>query len=158
VLLQANPQVVLTSSKADDEFMNKLRDHSWYFLAALSNPPTNSILVDVTGGVFQIRPHKDFVPSKGHERLLSLNLLSSLPQPDWVTSTESDVNSNTSNPKNAYDFMRRQKDVSGDPTMRRWNALIRLYNFASIENAPLCVSPLGVLPTFPPLPIFSPTY
>lgn len=102
--------------------------------------------MDVAGGVFQIRPHKDFVPSKGRERLVSLNLLSSLPQGEPA---HSDIASNMSNPKNAYDFMTRQKDISGDPTTRRWNALIRLSNFSSVDNSPLCASFIGLLHLVP---------
>lgn len=137
--------VVLTSSKSDEEFIDKLRDHGQSFFGAIRLPSSHSDLVDVAGGVFQIRPHKDFVPSKGRERLVSLNLLSSLPQGQWDAPAHPDIASNTSNPKNAYDFMTRQKDVSDDPTTKRWNALIRLSNFASVENSPLCASFIGLL-------------
>ena len=51
----------------------------------------------------------------------------------------SDITS-TTGIKNAYDFMTRRREVTGDPGMERWNAAIRLANFASLESAPLCVS------------------
>jgi len=97
--------------------------------------------VDVKGGVFQIRPHKDFVASKGRDRLLSLRLLSELPSTAFDKTASSDVESNVSEAtRNAYDFMRKRREISGDPLIRRWNALIRLSNFASVESSPLCVS------------------
>lgn len=94
--------------------------------------------MDVSGGSFQICRHRDFVPAKGRDRLLSLRLLSELPSEDAETVT-SDLSSNTQ-PKNAYDFMSRQRDIGADPTLRRWNASIRISNFASIESSPLCAS------------------
>ncbi|KAF8073753.1 DNA mismatch repair protein MutS [Lyophyllum atratum] len=126
LLEQSNPDIVLTSSKADDEFMDTLRDH-----------------MEMTSGVFQIRPHKDFTPSKGRDRLLSLRLLSDLPQEDL--SSDSNSFNVGSNSRNAYDFMRTRRDASGDPTTKRWNALIRLSNFASIESSPLCMASIGAL-------------
>lgn len=126
LLEQSNPDIVLTSSKADDEFMNTLRDH-----------------MDVTNGVFQIRPHKDFTPSKGRDRLLSLRLLSDLPQGALnLASVSSDVDSNS---RNAYDFLRTRRAASGDPTIKRWNALVRLSNFASVDSSPLCMASIGAL-------------
>ena len=95
--------------------------------------------MEVTGGMFQIRPHKDFVPAKGRERLLSLRLLSELPLKDADTDSSSDLASN-SEPRNAYDFMARRREIGADPTLKRWNASIRLSNFASVESSPLCVS------------------
>jgi DNA mismatch repair protein MSH5 len=98
--------------------------------------------VDASGGVFQIRPHKEFVPSKGRERLLSLRLLSELPQDDGDLPASSEIGSSSSNSdtRNAYDFMRRRHAVTGgDPTMKRWNASIRLSNFTSVDSSPLCV-------------------
>ncbi|KIM89101.1 hypothetical protein PILCRDRAFT_211886 [Piloderma croceum F 1598] len=123
---QADPDVVLTSSKADDNFMDILRDH-----------------MEASGGVFQIRPHRDFVPSKGRDRLLSLRLLSELPFED-MNNASSDLSSN-SEPRNAYEFMRRQQETGADPTLKRWNASIRLSNFASVESSPLCMSSIGAL-------------
>lgn len=48
--------------------------------------------------------------------------------------------SSDSEARNAYDFMRRRRDVTGDPTSQKWNAAIRLANYASIDGSPLCVS------------------
>lgn len=93
--------------------------------------------MDVTGGFFQIRPHKEFIPSKGRERLLSLPLLSDLPQDGVQSVPTSEISHNSGN---AYNFMKTRRELNGDPTMKRWNALIRLSNFASAESSPLCVS------------------
>jgi DNA mismatch repair protein MSH5 len=98
--------------------------------------------VDARGGIFQIRPHKDFVAIKGRDRLLSLRLLSELPSTDIDEGTFTDIGSNASEARNAYNFMRKRRELIGDPLMRRWNALIRLSNFASVESSPLCVRTL----------------
>ncbi|KAF8158870.1 muts domain V-domain-containing protein [Mycena galopus ATCC 62051] len=109
LLEQASPDVLLTSSRSEDEFMDVARVH-----------------MDASGGVFQIRGHKEFVASKGRERLLSLRLLR--------------------HGNNAHGFMRRRHAATGgDPTMKRWNASIRLSNFASVETSPLCVASIGAL-------------
>ncbi|KAI0366907.1 hypothetical protein BV20DRAFT_951195 [Pilatotrama ljubarskyi] len=126
-LEQACPDVVLTSSKADDNFMDVCRDH-----------------VDGSGGTFQVRPHKDFLPHKGRERLLSLRLLSELPLMRDLDGDPSESES-MSEPRNAYDFMRRRRDVGGDPILQKWNASVRLANFASVESSPLCLGSVGAL-------------
>ncbi|KAK7048433.1 muts 5 [Favolaschia claudopus] len=133
LLEQASPDVLLTSSRSEDEFMDVARTH-----------------MDASGGVFQIRPHKEFVPSKGRERLLSLRLLSELPQDDGNLPASSEIASTSSNSdgatRNAYDFMRRRhEETGGNPTMKRWNASIRLSNFASVESSPLCLASIGAL-------------
>ncbi|OCH92840.1 hypothetical protein OBBRIDRAFT_725988 [Obba rivulosa] len=127
VLEQASPDVTLTSSKADDSFMNVLRDH-----------------MDASGGTFQVRPHKDFLPAKGRDRVLSLKLLSELPMEQLESHSSSDVGSN-SEPRSAYDFMRSRRDAVGDPILQRWNAAVRLANYASIDAAPLCLGSIGAL-------------
>ena len=91
--------------------------------------------MDESGGFFQICLAKDFALAKGRERLLSLGCLSELPV-DVLDPATSD--SDTAS--NAYDFMQRRRAVTGDPTQRKWNASIRLGNFASLEASPLCVS------------------
>ena len=88
--------------------------------------------------MFQIRPHKDFSPGKGRNRLLSLKLFSDLSTYDIEEESRSDIDS-SSEPRNAYYFMKKRRDMDGDPTMRRWNATIRMSNFASVDAAPLCV-------------------
>ncbi|KAI0775544.1 DNA mismatch repair protein MutS [Trametes elegans] len=126
-LEQASPDVVLTSSKAEDTFIDICRDH-----------------MDGSGGTFQVRPHKDFLPLKGRDRLLSLRILSELPvlSDNQDDPSESDL---TSEPRNAYDFMRRRREIGGDPTLQKWNASVRLANFASVENSPLCLGSIGAL-------------
>ncbi|KAH6908017.1 muts domain V-domain-containing protein [Coprinopsis sp. MPI-PUGE-AT-0042] len=60
LLEQIQPDIVLTSTKADEEFMDVLRDH-----------------VDSAGGICQIRPFKEFSTKTGRERILSLSSASS---------------------------------------------------------------------------------
>ena len=95
--------------------------------------------VDGSGGTFQVRPYKDFIPLKGTDRLLSLRFLTELPISHSDHDSVSEVTS-ASEPRNAYDFMRRRKEVGGDPAMQTWNASVRLANFTNLENSPLCVS------------------
>jgi DNA mismatch repair protein MSH5 len=100
---------------------------------------TNLFAVEGAGGIFQIRPHKDFTPAKGRERVLSLPLLLDLPSRESFGSRDSSDASQIKEPRNAYDFMRIRRDVGSDPTLKRWNASIRLSNFASADSSPLCV-------------------
>lgn len=144
VLEHADPEVVLTSSHADDRFMDVLRDASMssfpLFIAHILTIQLKS--VEVSGGIFRIRPHKDFAPAKGRDRLLSLHFLSELVADDANSNnqTSSDLDHESgSEPRNAYEFMRRRRDVTGDPAMKRWNASIRLSNFAALDSTPLCV-------------------
>ncbi|KAI0632052.1 DNA mismatch repair protein MutS [Trametes polyzona] len=122
-LEQTSPDVVLTSSKADDNFMDVCRDH-----------------MDGSGGTFQVRPHKDFLPLKGRDRLLSLRLLSELP-----IDTTDQLEESESEPRNAYDFMQRRREIGGDPLLQKWNASVRLANFAAVESSPLCLGSIGAL-------------
>ncbi|KAJ8080499.1 hypothetical protein PM082_017332 [Marasmius tenuissimus] len=128
ILEQVNPDVVLTSSRSDDGFIDIIRDH-----------------MDASNGLFQIRPHKDFSTSKGRDRLLSLRLLSDLPEDDSTTHTSSDIDSGVSEPRNAYDFMRRRRENVQDPMTKRWNASIRLANSVSVESSPFCMASIGAL-------------
>ncbi|KAI0697886.1 DNA mismatch repair protein MutS [Cytidiella melzeri] len=121
---QADPDVLLVSSKAEDGCIDALQTY-----------------MDTTSGLFQIRPFKDFLPAKGRDRVLSLRLLT-------VLSTHNNASSEGSSdaePRNVYDFMRRRKEVAGDPTTQKWNASIRLANHASIDHSPLCLGSLGAL-------------
>jgi DNA mismatch repair protein MSH5 len=87
--------------------------------------------------VFNIRLAKDFVSAHGHDRLLSLALFSAVPD-DVADAFRSEE---TSEPQNAYDFMRRRQETKGhNPTLVRWHAAIRLGSYASVETMPLCVS------------------
>ncbi|KAJ3895476.1 muts domain V-domain-containing protein [Lentinula edodes] len=127
VLEQASPDIVLTSSRSDDEFMDTVRD-----------------LVEVSSGIFQIRPNKEFSAAKGKDRLISLQLLSDLPQDeDQSSMLSSDDGSSIS--RNAYEFMAKRSGAMHDPTTKRWNASIRLFNFASLESSPLCMASIGAL-------------
>lgn len=92
---------------------------------------------EASGGVFQIRPHKEFTPHRGRDRLLSLRFLSELTTEDSGQCLSSDSSSGAE-PRNAYEFMQKRKQAAGDPTMKRWNAAIRLANYASVESS-LCV-------------------
>jgi hypothetical protein len=104
--------------------------------------------VGASGGFFQIRPQKDFRPERGRNNVLSLGLLSDLPEvipdpPDLGTSSE---------PRNAYEFMQRRRDPEGNPTLRRWNASIRMSNFATLDASPFAVC--SMQPFLPPLECF----
>ncbi|THH28695.1 hypothetical protein EUX98_g5476 [Antrodiella citrinella] len=147
LLEQISPNVVLTSSKADDGFIDVLRSHSQLYSqnlqCALVLIGTLLHAADTNGGHFSLRPHKEFVATKGRDRALSLRLLSELPAD---TSGDAEPGSDsTSEPRSAYDFMRRQNDVNGDPNSQRWNAAIRLANYASVETSPLCMGSVGAL-------------
>ncbi|PCH37347.1 hypothetical protein WOLCODRAFT_167438 [Wolfiporia cocos MD-104 SS10] len=126
-LEQCAPDIVITSSKADDGCIDVLRDH-----------------MDAAGGTFQIRPHKDFSPVKGRDRVLSLRLLSELPAEPTLDHASAKSGSN-SRPMDAYDFMRCRREMGGDSATQRWNASIRLANYACIENSPLCLGSIGAL-------------
>lgn len=92
-----------------------------------------------SGGLFQIRPAKDLTARRGLDRLLSLNILSELPA-NTADVLEASENGGSDRATSAYDFMRRRIDMNGDPTMKRWNASIRMANFALFDQCPLCVS------------------
>lgn len=141
VLEQVKPDIVLTSSKADEPFIDAVSDHSASdfqtigVICVLFNS-----LVDSAMGTFQIRPFKEFMASRGRDRLLSLSLLTDFSTEDSDLPPSSDNGSNSSRPANAYNFMISRLEANGDPTAKRWNASIRLANFASVESSPLCVS------------------
>ncbi|KIL63255.1 hypothetical protein M378DRAFT_187097 [Amanita muscaria Koide BX008] len=126
VLEQSDASIVLTSSNSDEEFMDTLRECS-----------------EKAGAFFQIRPRREFVPGQGRNRLLSLRLFAALP-PEQVKDSQ-DARSDSTHAKNAYDFMRSRQEVDGDPTQMRWNATIRLSNFASVDSSPLCMASIGAL-------------
>lgn len=93
--------------------------------------------MEASGKTFQIRSAKDFIPGKGRDRILSLKLLSELPVD--TEHTPSSHNMSSDEPTNAYDFMKKRRNMTGDPSMQKWNASIRVGNFASLDNSPLCV-------------------
>ena len=140
VLDQVTPDVFLVSSKADDRFIDLCSGSSmdfffsgrvdicalWYLFR---------FAVAASGGFFQIRPQKDFRPERGRNNVLSLGLLADLPEEmpdphDLETPTE---------PRSAYEFMQRRRNPDGDPTLRRWNASIRMSNFATLDTSPFAV-------------------
>jgi DNA mismatch repair protein MSH5 len=133
--------VVLTSSKVDDPFISILQKYGMFslILHICSRTQANRS-AEASGGVFQIRPHKEFSPHRGRDRLLSLRFLSELRNEDPGQSLPSDGSSGFE-PRNAYEFMQKRKHAVGDPTMKRWNAAIRLANYAELESSPLCVGP-----------------
>ena len=134
-----NPDVVLTSSKADDGFIDAVNEHSTRHPECVIICGDLSLAVESTDSTFQIRPFKEFMSSKGRDRLLSLKHFSKLAVDEPTDIHSSDTNSNSSRPNNAYGFMRSRRDAAGDPSTARWNASIRLSNFASVETSPLCV-------------------
>ncbi|KAH8114747.1 muts domain V-domain-containing protein [Phellopilus nigrolimitatus] len=125
LLEQISPDVTLTSSRADEASIDIMRD-----------------FMEVSDGLFQIRPAKEFIPAKGRDRLLSLNFLLELPSEEVNASV---AHSSSDTPSNAYDFMQRRRELAGDPSLKRWNASIRIGNFASLEASPLCMSAVGAL-------------
>lgn len=92
------------------------------------------------GGTFQVRFAKEFVPNKGRDKMLSLSIFASLPQPGSAAVEDDDLSmsANHSRSGNAYEFMQRRRRATGDPTTQRQHALIRLANFCNSDNA-LCV-------------------
>ncbi|KAL5501790.1 hypothetical protein ACEPAH_9050 [Sanghuangporus vaninii] len=126
LLEQTNPDVAITSGRADEASIDLVRD-----------------FVEASGGVFQVRPSREFTPAKGRDRLLSLRFLSELSVDETTASSSTHTSSDP--PTNAYEFMRRRRGLTGDPSMKRWNASIRLGNFASLDSSPLCMSAVGAL-------------
>ncbi|KAF9267356.1 hypothetical protein L218DRAFT_970816 [Marasmius fiardii PR-910] len=128
LLEQVNPEVVLVSSRSDEMFIDMIRDH-----------------MDASNGIFQIRPQKEFTTSKGRDRLLSLRLLSDLPQDDCTFHSSSDVDSGVVETRDAYDYKGKRSENVQDPMTKRWNASIRLANSVSVETSPLCMASMGAL-------------
>ncbi|TFK28044.1 hypothetical protein FA15DRAFT_107923 [Coprinopsis marcescibilis] len=132
LLEQVQPDIVLTSSKSEDGFVDVVRDY-----------------MDMAGGIFQIRPFKEFSVKRGSERLLSLTKLRELPileeTAENSASSNPDSHSRLSASRNAYEFMQKRQAMDADPTTQRWNASIRLGNFAAVETSPFCLSSIGAL-------------
>ncbi|KAF8349474.1 DNA mismatch repair protein MutS [Amanita rubescens] len=129
LLEQADASVVLTSSNSDECFIDMLREYA-----------------DTLGAFFQIRPRKDFLSTKGRDRLLSLGLFAQLPQENVDITSSMDIDADhVEHERNAYDFMRKRRDAIGDPNQNRWNAMIRLSNFTSVDSSPLCMASIGAL-------------
>ncbi|KAH9980113.1 DNA mismatch repair protein MutS [Lactifluus volemus] len=124
LLDQVSPDVFLVSSKADDKFIDLCSDS----MAA-------------SGGFFQIRPQKDFRPERGRNNVLSLGLLSDLPE-EILDPTGRDA---STEPRSAYEFMQRRRNTEGDPTLRRWNASVRMSNFVTLDMSPFALGSIGAL-------------
>ncbi|KAJ2929754.1 hypothetical protein H1R20_g7313, partial [Candolleomyces eurysporus] len=134
---QVCPDFVLTSSKSEDEFIDVVRDH-----------------VDSAGGLFQIRPFKEFNAKRGRERLFSLTRLSELPcefddmnMTDDASNSMLDDDDTDTRSRNAYEFMQKRQAARGigDPNVQRWNAVTRLANFANADGSPYCMASIGAL-------------
>ncbi|KAH9080364.1 DNA mismatch repair protein MutS [Lactarius deliciosus] len=124
LLDQVSPDVFLASSKADDKFIDLCSDS----MAA-------------SGGFFQIRPQKDFRPERGRNSVLSLGLLSDLPE-ETIDPPDPDA---SAEPRNAYEFMQRRRSAKGNPTLKRWNASVRMPNFAALDVSPFALGSIGAL-------------
>lgn len=115
--------------------------------------------MDASGGVFQVRPHKEFNPARGRDRIFSLQLFSEMPSFDFTTPAENDEprnggsSSSSGPPRNAA---RSAQDGAGsvggnrwiDPSVRTWSSHVRINNYTAIETSPLCVRDLFVHPGF----------
>ena len=93
--------------------------------------------VEESGGVFQVRPHREFVPDKGRDKILSLSLFATIPS--TVPVSAHSESSQPPIPRNAYDFMKKRQQKIGDPTLERRHASIRMASYGD-NNSPLCVS------------------
>ncbi|KAG9034813.1 MutS protein msh5 [Tulasnella sp. JGI-2019a] len=126
---QVKPDVLLASSRADERLIGKCQ-----------------IYGDESSARFSVRPHREFVPERGNDRLLSLRILNQFePLADLDYSETASCSTGTFGAQNAYDFMRRRQEAQGgDPTLKLWKASIRARNF-SASNSPLCLSAVGAL-------------
>ncbi|KZT37836.1 hypothetical protein SISSUDRAFT_1114147 [Sistotremastrum suecicum HHB10207 ss-3] len=125
---QVQPDLILTSSSSDGRLSDMLEAE-----------------MDGNGGVFVVRPRVEFGAKRGRERLLGLRLLAELvvdtrDAPSDVASLDGE-----SHLFNAYEFMQRSRGAQIDPLQARWNAFVRLGNFASLEMAPLCLACVAAL-------------
>ncbi|KAG8850335.1 MutS protein msh5 [Serendipita sp. 411] len=126
VLEHIGPNLVLTSTKSDELFMDFVRDQ-----------------MERLDGALQIRPWKEFTVSHGLTRLYSLPLLAgALPDEDGDYLQEEAQDE----PRNAYEFMAQRGKSTAHPTLTRWCAGVRLGNFTiDSTKAPLCFSAIGAL-------------
>ena len=92
----------------------------------------NLCIADSSGSFFQIRPHKEFSPAKGRDKLLSLKFLAELRIHEDSDTQNTGIYLDRTTPS-LY-------STEGDPIAQKWNAAIRLANYASLDATPLCVS------------------
>ncbi|KIO27058.1 hypothetical protein M407DRAFT_73753 [Tulasnella calospora MUT 4182] len=118
ILEQLCPDVILSSSRADEALIRECQ-----------------IYMDETSGRFRVRPHKEFSPEQGREKMLSLRIVSEIKEYEDPSLMEQSVS------RNAYDFMGTRNGSLTDSHMNKWAASIRAFNFATI-TAPLCASPI----------------
>ncbi|KAG8819348.1 MutS protein msh5 [Serendipita sp. 399] len=125
VLEQVAPDLVLTSSKSDDLFMDFVHEQ-----------------MESSNGEFRVRPWKEFTVSHGLARFQALPLLAGA----LSTGEDDPSEENLLKPRNAYDFMARRGKVTAHPSLVQWCAGVRSGNF-TIEStkAPLCFSTIGAL-------------
>ncbi|VDC00678.1 unnamed protein product [Peniophora sp. CBMAI 1063] len=128
LLEQTNPDVVLVGAQAEDELIEICRAYT-----------------ESAESIFQLRPQKDFKPIRGRSALMSLGFLNDLPDEEQDRVSLSDDATERSEPRNAYEFMQRRTTELGDPTLKRWNASIRMSNYASLDSAPLSLGSIGAL-------------
>ena len=76
---------------------------------------------------------------------MSLGFLNDLPGDQQENAPNSDTGTERTEPRNAYEFMQRRHTEQGDPTLKRWNASIRMSNYASLDSAPLSLGSIGAL-------------
>lgn len=145
VLEQVNANVILTSSRSDEKFIDTLHDFGTH-IATCSHPfPVTKLpLAETASSTFQIRPHKEFTPTRGKERLLSLRVLSELSHQAPSGHHRSSSATMSSSSGHEIDVLGRRHVTglshgSGDPTLKTRNAAIRLGNYAGMDAAPLAV-------------------
>lgn len=137
VLEQTKADVCLVSSRADEHLIVFCQEFSEP--CALSYPELADIwrlfhLVELAGGQCQVRPHREFIPQKGHNKLQQLRILSQLPQGEAEPPNSSTIPA----PRNVDDFIDSRRNLENDPTAQKLYAAIRLLNFGG-DEAPLCV-------------------
>lgn len=135
VLEQIRPDILITSSSADEKFMKICHD----FSSCSTNSSGHAELiylfatVDNDGGMFQIRPQREFHPERGLDRLLSIQFLSECNPPD-----ENERESSHRNDPQSILCPDWERNGAQDPAMDQKYASIRLGNFS--QSGPgLCV-------------------
>lgn len=124
IVEQADPEMVITSSKADDKFIDSMQDQ----------------MIE-RDRMFTICNAKDFAPIKGRNHLLRLPLFSNLP-PDLEMIETSSFHNHDQHSDSAINCHNNEID---DPNLKRWQASIRLSNYAALDFASLCLSCIGAL-------------
>jgi DNA mismatch repair protein MSH5 len=156
VLEHARPDVILTSWKADDTFIDALRGYGTPMLHICTLLASQSFvdddIADANDATISVRLAREFAASRGRDRLFSLELFSnvSLPNVDSVDLQADDGASSLSDAsglRDAYSFMHHRRESTGvrDPSLVQWRSRIRLGSYATVDAAPLCVSVIVTL-------------